>query len=490
MSGRVVVPRWPVLVGRGRVRIMSAADEQTADAVVIGLGPGGEALAGDLAEAGLDVVGVEARLIGGECAYWGCVPTKMMLRGAEVLAEARRVPQLAGTAEVTADWAPVAGRVREEATTGWDDAAAAERVEGKGVRLLRGTARLTSPTSVTVAVDGGERHDVTARRAVVVAAGSKASVPPLDGLADTPYWTNHEFVEAAQLPESLVVLGGGAVGCELAQVAARFGVRVSIVEQGPRLLGPEEPEAGDLLADVFTREGVELHLGVGARAVSYDDGFRLELDDGTTVRGERLLVATGRHVDLDGLGAASIGIDPGGKALPVDGHCHVVAGGEPLPRTFALGDVTGQGPFTHVAVHQARVVRDVVLGRDVPADLGTVDRLPRVTFTDPEIGAVGLTAAQARDRWGDAVTVVQQPLAEASARAWMHGPGNDGLLMLVAHDGVLVGATSAGPHGGEVLGALSVAVQARVPVRDLARQVWAYPTLHRGVDALLGELTG
>ena len=461
---------------------------RSADVVVLGLGPGGELVAGDLAGAGKEVLAVNAGLVGGECPYWGCVPTKMMARAAGALAEARRVDGLAGHADVVPDWAPVAARIRDEATDHWNDKLAVERLERSGATLLRGRARITGERSAVVSTTAGE-VEVQARSALVVATGSQPAIPPIDGLAGTPYWTNHELVEAAELPASLLVLGGGAIGCELAQIARRFGVQVTIVESSERLLGPEEPESSATLTEVFEREGIAVRVGVGAANVSYDDGFTVTLGDGSTVTGERLLVATGRRVDLAGLGADTLGVDPADRTLTTDGHCHVLADGQALPATYALGDVTGQGAFTHVAVHQARVVRDVLLGRDVPAGLGTIDRLPRVTFTDPEIGAVGLTAAQARDRFGTGVRVVCAPLAEASTRGWIHGPGNDGVLILVEHDGVLVGATSAGPGGGEVLGALSVAVQARIPVVDLTRQVWAYPTLHRGIENLLGKLS-
>jgi pyruvate/2-oxoglutarate dehydrogenase complex dihydrolipoamide dehydrogenase (E3) component len=461
---------------------------ESADVVVIGLGPGGELVAGDLAAAGLGVLAVNADLVGGECPYWGCVPTKMMARAADVLAEARRVDQLAGHATVTADWAPVARRIRDEATDHWDDKVAVDRLVGKGARFVRGRARLTSPTSAVVATADGE-VSVSARRALVVATGSQPAVPPIDGLSATPYWTNHEMVEADVLPASLAILGGGAIGCEFAQIAARFGVRVTVVEAAPRLLAIEEPESGELLAQVFEREGIDVRVGVGATSVRHDDRFDIGLEDGSTVRAERLLVATGRRIDLGALGADRLGVDAAARTLTTDGHCRVVTPDGALPTTFALGDVTGQGAFTHVSMHQAAVVRDVILGKDVPPGLGTVDRLPRVTFTDPEVGAVGLTAAQARQEWGDDVQVAQLPLDQAATRAWIHGPGNDGFLLVVAHDGVLVGATSAGPYGGEVLGALSVAVQARVPVADLLRQVWAYPTLHRGIQAVLEQLS-
>ena len=210
------------------------------DVVVIGMGPGGEEVAGSLAAAGLSVVGIEDRLVGGECPYWGCIPSKAMVRAADALAEGRRVPGLAGTAEITPGWAKVAARV-EEVTAGWDDQAAVKRFTDKGGRLVRGKGRLTGPKEVTV---GDEVFH--ARRGVVVATGTAPLTPSIDGLSDTPYWTNREAIETKELPESLIVLGGGAIGCELAQVFARFGSRVTVVEAAPRLLALEEPESGAL----------------------------------------------------------------------------------------------------------------------------------------------------------------------------------------------------------------------------------------------------
>ena len=218
-----------------------------ADAVVIGMGPGGEDVAGRLAEAGLDVVGIEKELVGGECPYWGCVPSKMMIRASNLIAEARRVPGIAGDATVTTDWAPVAHRIHE-ATDDWNDRAAVERFEDKGGRFVRGAGRLDGPGRVAVGNDVFE-----ARRAVVLAIGSAATVPPIPGLGDVPFWTNREAIEAKDLPQSLVVLGGGAIGLELSQVFERFGVQVRVVEALDRLLPPEEPEASALIEEVVTR---------------------------------------------------------------------------------------------------------------------------------------------------------------------------------------------------------------------------------------------
>ncbi|MBI1377908.1 MAG: NAD(P)/FAD-dependent oxidoreductase [Frankiales bacterium] len=458
--------------------------------VVVGLGPGGGQVAEDLAAAGVPVVAVDDGLVGGECPYWGCVPSKRMVRAAGALAEARRVDGLAGTATVVPDWAPVHAWIADVATDHWDDRVAVERLEGKGATFVRGRGRLDGPRTVVVSTPEGEDVVVTATTAVVLGTGSAPARPPIEGLAGTPYWTNHEFVESPVLPRSCVVLGGGAIGCELAQVMARFGVRVTVVEPSPRLLGLEEPAAGELLADVFSREGITVRTGVGAARVGHDDdGFTVTLSDGSAVTAERLLVAAGRRVDLAGLGVASLGVDDSARTLSVDDRLRVLGPDGAIDGVYALGDLVGQGAFTHVAVHHARVIV-AALRTGTPTDASNpIHALPRVTFTDPEIGAVGLTEQQARDRGLD-VQVAHASLESAATRGWIHGPGNDGFLTVVAHDGVLVGATSAGPGGGEVLGALSVAVQARIPVADLRRQVWAYPTLHRGIEAVLAQLPG
>lgn len=456
------------------------------DVVVIGLGPGGQAVAEELAKAGIAVVGIDSGLVGGECPYWGCVPSKRMARAAAAIGEVRRVDGLAGRASVTPDWAPVHGWIADQATDHWDDRVAVERLESLGGTFLRGRGRLTSPRTVEVEAPDGTTTTVTAARAVVVATGSAPAVPPIDGLAGTPYWTNHEFIESPTLPASVVVLGGGAIGCELSQAMARFGVAVTLVEPAPRLLALEELAAGALLAEVFGREGIVVRTGVGATAVRYADGaFTVTLADGSEATGEKLLVATGRRVDLGAVGLDAVGIDPAGRSVPVDDQLRVLADGAPVDGVYAIGDVTGKGAFTHVAVHQARVVIEAL--RDGLPASNPITALPRVTFTDPEIGAVGLTEEQARAQGLD-VRVATATLEGAATRGWIHGSGNDGFLTVVASEGRLVGATSAGPTGGEVLGALSVAVQAGIPVADLRRQIWAYPTMHRGIEYVLSLL--
>ncbi|MGZ4615494.1 MAG: dihydrolipoyl dehydrogenase family protein [Actinomycetes bacterium] len=451
---------------------MTPADEQV-DVVVIGMGPGGEEAAGRLAEAGLAVVGVERELVGGECPYWGCIPSKMIIRGANLLAEARRIDKVSGKATVQPDLGIVARRIRDEATDDWDDAVAADRFEKKGGILVRGAARFDGPRRVTV----GDRTFV-ARRGVIVATGSAPVVPPLDGLAEARAWTNREAIAATFAPESLAVLGGGAVGLELAQAFARFGSQVTVVEDTDRILGPEEPEASEVVSRVLQGEGIELRVGAKVTRVAREgDHVTLVLDDGTTVRSAELLVSVGRHARVGELALETVGLDPQARAIEVD---EWMRAGEGL---WAVGDVTGVGPFTHMAVYQATIaVADILGRRDQPADYRG---LSRVTFTDPEVGSVGLTERAAREKGLSVRTGTSQ--VASSARGWIHGPGNEGFIKLVedADRAVLVGATSCGPWGGEVLALLTLAVHAQVPVTTLRTMIYAYPTFHRGVlDAL------
>jgi len=448
--------------------------DERADVVILGLGTGGEDLGLRLAEAGLDVIGVEPALLGGECAYWACIPSKIMIRAANLLQEARRVNGVAGRAEVTPDWSPVAARIRTEATGDWDDSVAVARFESSGGQFVRGRGRLTGPRTVTV---GDETY--TASRGIVIATGSKPFIPPIPGLDEVDYWTTHGAIAAEELPESLIILGAGGVGCELGQVFSRFGVVVTIVEGQDRLLPSEEPEASAVVKSVFAAEGIEVHLGARAERVeARGDFIVVTLGDGTQISAERLLVATGRTVDLADLGLAAAGLASSGRFLEVDDRMRAAAG------IWAMGDVTGKAMFTHVAAYQASIVGADILGEDPPpADYSA---LPRVTFTDPEVGSVGLTEAAARAAGLD-VIVATKP-AGLTFRGWLHGPGNEGVIKLIADrdTGVLVGATSVGPRGGEVLGMLATAVHARVPIATLQNMIYAYPTFHGGIGEMLG----
>ena len=451
----------------------------TADAVVVGMGPGGEDVAARLAKAGLDVLGVEGRLVGGECPYYACVPTKMMVRAAGVLAEAHRVSDLAGSATVVADWAPVAARIREEATDNWDDTVAVERFTKAGGRFLRGWGHITAPGEVTVSTADGPQV-IRARRAIILNPGTAPAVPAIDGLTATPYWTNRDAVATTEVPESLIVVGGGPVGSEFAQIFARFGANVTVAVRR-RLLPREEPEVSELLTDVFAAEGISIRTDVTATRVDHDgQQFAVRFDNGEVLHAQQLLIATGRTTDLASLGVGTVGIDDNAHTIDVDEHLRAA------DSVYAIGDVTGKGAFTHMSMYQARIAANHILDHGVEsADYRAV---PRVTFTDPEVGAVGLTEAAARRAGLTVRTAVTQ--IPSSARGWIHKAGNEGLIKLVedAQRGVLVGATSMGPTGGEVLSALAVAVHAQVPTRTLAQMIYAYPTFHRAISEAVEHL--
>jgi pyruvate/2-oxoglutarate dehydrogenase complex dihydrolipoamide dehydrogenase (E3) component len=444
------------------------------DVVVIGLGPGGEAAATKLATDGLKVVGIDRRLVGGECPYYGCIPSKMAIRAADLLAEGRRIPGLAGSSTVDPDWGVVASRIREEATDDWDDTAAVERLEKAGVRFVRGHGRLAGPR--TVEVDGTAFR---ARRGVLLNTGTEPAVPPIDGLAGTPYWTNREALRATDAPESLAVIGGGAIGVELAQAFARFGTRVSVFEAADRLVPPEEPEAGQLLAEVFEADGIEVRTGARIGSVRHEQGRFTLVADGASTNVERLLVASGRRQNLGDIGLDTVGLDPRARTLDVDERLRAGDG------LWAIGDITGKGAFTHMSMYQSTIAARDILGQDGPA--ADYRAVPRVTFTDPEIGSVGMTERRAREAGVD-VRVGVTDMSSAT-RGWIHR--GEGLVKLVedADRRVLVGATAMSPMGGEVLSMLTVAVHAGVPTDTLRSMVYAYPTFHRAVESALADLS-
>jgi pyruvate/2-oxoglutarate dehydrogenase complex dihydrolipoamide dehydrogenase (E3) component len=451
----------------------------TADVIVIGLGPGGEFVASNLAKAGLSVVGVDARLVGGECPYFACVPTKMMIRAADSVGEARRVNVLAGSAQVHPDWAPVAARIRRDATDDWDDRVAVERLEAAGARFVRGRAKITGPGAVTVSTSDGP-VELTASKGIVVNPGTDPAVPSIPGLAGTPFWTNRDAVQATQVPSTMIVLGGGPVGCEFTQVFARFGAKVTLLQSRPALLPLAEPEAGALIEQRFADEGITVRTSAKVTSVDYDGGFTVWLDNRESLTAECLLIAAGRQTDLAGLGVGAFGLDETARGIAVDERMRAA------PGLWAIGDITGEGAFTHMSMYQGAIAAADILGAEhAPAEYHAV---PSVTFTDPEVGTVGLTEAAAVAK-GIPVRTSTVPLSY-STRGHIHGPGNEGFIKLVedTNQGILIGATSVGPSGGEVLGALAVAVHAKVPTQTLRQMIFAYPTFHRAIESALAEL--
>ncbi len=444
------------------------------DVVVLGVGTSGEDLSLQLLDAGLEVTGIEERLVGGECPFWACLPSKRMIRMGNLLAEARRADGAAGHGAPVPDWGLVADQVEHEITGGWDDSGGISRFHDRGGRLIKGRGRLAGLRRVEV--DG---ETISARIGIVIATGSQPAIPPIPGLDSVEYWTTHDAIGARTLPGSLVVLGGGAVGCELGQALARYGVQVTVVEADARLLAAEEPEASAALATALHAEGVRTRTGVAASSVaSKGNAVVVTLADGDELSAERILVATGRRVNLSGLGLETVGLDASARRITTDVKMRA---GEGL---WAIGDVTGASMFTHVALHEAAAVAADILGRDHPPV--RYDVIPRVTFTDPEVAAVGLTEAAARSAEID-VAVVVKPVP-ATFRGWLHRSGNAGLIKLVFDraTATLVGATAVGPHGGEVLGMLSLAVHAKVPITTLRSMIYAFPTFHGGIGEAIG----
>ncbi len=455
---------------------MRGDDRSEVDVVVLGLGPGGESAAAALAKAGLDVVGIDQRLVGGECPFYGCTPTKMMVRAADMLAEARRLPGMAGRSDVEADWAQVAERIADEAIHGWDDSEAVESLTSSGVMFVRGHGRLAGPRTVAV----GDQTFL-ARRGVVLATGTSPAVPPIDGLDETPYWTNRDIVTVSDLPASMIVIGGGAIGAELCQVFARFGVRVTLLEAAGRILAQNEPEASALMTDVFGREDIQVLSGVDISRVDYADGHFSAVVGGDRLGADNLLVVTGRQCNLADIGLETVGLDPESDALDTDDQMRVTDG------LWAIGDVTGKGAYTHMATYQAGIAVDAILHRDDGA-LADYRAVPNVTYTDPEVGAVGMTQEQAEDA-GLTIRVGFAELAE-SPRGWVHKTGNEGFVKVVedADSHLLVGATVAGPMGGELLGLLTLAVHARVPTSLLQTMIFAFPTFYETIEAAVADL--
>ena len=481
---------------------MTALVEREFDVIVIGAGAVGENVAGRVVQGGLTAVLVEAELVGGECSYWACMPSKALLRPGTALHGAQSVPGASEAVTRTLDVAAVLKR-RDYFTSNWQDDSQVKWVEETGIELIRGRGRLTGPRQVEVSGRDGNTYALTARHAVVVATGSTPNLPPVDGLADVGYWTTREATSAQAIPSRLAVLGGGVAGTELAQAYARLGSTVTLVARGD-LLRVFPDEAAELVAAGLRADGVELRLRTGTQSVrkNADGSFTLTLDGGATVTADKLLVSTGRSPALEGLGLENVGFTaPEGKPLRLSTDSTGLvtrATDDAGAWLYAVGDAAGKVMLTHQGKYEARATGDAIAARARGELTGepepwsryaqTADEhaIPNVVFTDPEIANVGRSVAQA-EKDGFTVSSVELPIQVAGSS--LHAEKYEGWAQLVVDEDrkVLLGATFAGPDVAELLHAATIAIVGEVPLDRLWHAVPSYPTISEVWLRLLEE---
>jgi pyruvate/2-oxoglutarate dehydrogenase complex dihydrolipoamide dehydrogenase (E3) component len=433
--------------------------------VVLGGGSTGEAFSGALRalEPETPITLIEQDLVGGECSYYACMPSKALLRPPEALAAARLVPGAAEAVTGTID-VQRAFWHRDQVTGGLDDSSQVDWLAEHDIELVRGRAHISAPGSIEV----GDRTIGYGR--LLIATGSVPSIPPIPGLDGVEFWTNREATSTHEVPERLIVVGAGPVGCELAQVFARMGSQVTIVDAGERLLARDHPDAGALLADVLTGEGVTLRLGQALDRV--EPGVRAWLPDGTSIDADRLLIAAGRRANVAGLGFEALGVTISDRGIEVDEQLRAAE------NVWAAGDVTGIAMFTHVGKYQARLAAAAMAGHEVRADYRAV---PAVTFTDPQVASVGDTS-------GDGTVMGER--GSTARLSTYERPRRPGFLKVFADPRrrVLVGAVAVGPEAGEWLGQLTLAIRAEVPVELLLETIQPYPTFSEAIQFAVRDL--